>query len=56
MKYEDKQKCEHEWELSHTSWEYPDGATSCGTINREEYAYLLCNKCVTVIKRKISNE
>jgi len=46
-----KKKCQHNWQLSHTDWQYPSGYT--GTVVAEEYAYLFCKKCLQVIKKKV---
>jgi hypothetical protein len=40
--------CDHEYNFSHTSYEYPEGWN--GTTVKQEYAYFVCNKCQHVKK------
>ena len=42
----------HEWELVKTTWEYPN-QQGTGALLASEYAYLLCQECEQVVKRRI---
>ncbi len=53
MKKENK-NCEHNFELVYTDWQYPSFPTT-STCYKEEYAYLVCEKCGKVIKTKVEN-
>ena len=47
--------CKHEWELSHTQYEYEQQCGTATTLNQIEYAYLLC-QCGKVKKVEITND
>ena len=56
MKEKEKKekKCKHEWELSHTDWNYPTGYS--GNTDTVEFAYFYCKKCLKVVKKVIQEE
>lgn len=46
-------KCNHEFELKNTQYQYPSGMA--GTTMAIEYAYFMCKKCWVVIKEEVQS-
>jgi hypothetical protein len=52
-KQDKKKKCDHQWELVFTQYQYP--VEIGGTAKAIEYAYLFCEKCLMVKKVEVKN-